>query len=140
MQLHKIPFAWAESIQKSTVQFICKIYKTKFYEKYKKKIQCQKQSLKKICKAKMIEMLFSFVQNESKPTKSVITQAYYKQFSWYCFSCTITKFVWKRSKAIRCSKFYVKFPRSKFTLHRNLIASSETGRRWPIQRTYNYEL
>lgn len=28
---------------------------------------------KKICKAKIIEMLFSFVQNESKPTKSVVT-------------------------------------------------------------------
>lgn len=39
----------------------------------KKNVKCQKQSLKKICKAKMIEMLFSFVQNESKPTKSVVT-------------------------------------------------------------------
>lgn len=70
MQLQKIPPSiGAESIQKSALQFICKIYKTKLNEKYKK-LQCQKQSLKKICKAKMIEMPFSLVQNESKPTKS----------------------------------------------------------------------
>lgn len=46
----------------------------KILRKIQKKMSNVKNNhSKKICKAKMIEMLFSFVQNKSKPTKSVVT-------------------------------------------------------------------